>query len=82
MAAITKFYRGHTKTKTGIWRDLAVRKRKTEVEAHVGATLARAERHGIRTPLSRRLLALIGELETGRRVMAWENLDELVALRP
>ena len=46
MAAITKFYRGHTKTKTGIWRDLAVRKRKTEVEAHVGATLARAERHG------------------------------------
>lgn len=81
MVAISKFYRSHTKTKTGIWRDLAVRKRKTEVEAHVGATLARAERHGIRTPLSRRLLALIGELETGRRVMAWENLDELVALR-
>jgi 2-dehydropantoate 2-reductase len=82
MAAISTFYRGHTKTKTGIWRDLAVRKRKTEVEAHVGATLARAERHGVRMPLSRRLLALIGELETGRRVMAWENLDELVALRP
>ena len=82
MAAISKFYRGHTKTKTGIWRDLAVRKRKTEVEAHVGATLARAERHGIRIPLTRRLLALIGELETGRRAMAWENLDELVALRP
>jgi ketopantoate reductase len=52
------------------------------VEAHVGATLARAERHGVRMPLSRRLLALIGELETGRRVMAWENLDELVALGP
>jgi 2-dehydropantoate 2-reductase len=82
MAAITTFYRGHTKTKTGIWRDLAVRKRKTEVEAHVGATLARAERHGVPMPLSRRLLALIGELETGRRVMAWENLDELVALGP
>ena len=81
MAAISKFYRGHTKTKTGIWRDLAVRKRKTEVEAHLGATLARAARHGIRAPLSRRLLALIGELETGRRAMAWENLDELVALR-
>jgi 2-dehydropantoate 2-reductase len=79
MAAISKFYRGHTKTKTGIWRDLAVRKRKTEVEAHVGATLERAERHGLRTPLSRRLLALIGELETGRRAMAWANLDDLVA---
>jgi 2-dehydropantoate 2-reductase len=81
MAAISKFYRGHTKTKTGIWRDLAVRKRKTEVEAHVGATLERGARHGIRAPLSRRLLALIGELETGRRVMAWENLDDLVALK-
>jgi 2-dehydropantoate 2-reductase len=82
MAAIAKHYRAHTKTKTGIWRDLAVRKRKTEVHAHFGATLARAERLGIPMPLTRRLLALIGELEDGRRAMAWENLDELVALSP
>ncbi len=80
MAAIAKHYRAHTKTKTGIWRDLAVRKRKTEVHAHFGATLVRAERLGIPMPLTRRLLALIGELEDGRRAMAWENLDELVAL--
>jgi 2-dehydropantoate 2-reductase len=77
MRAIVRFYRGHTKTKTGIWRDLAVRKRKTEVEAHLGATLERAARHGIGMPLTRRLLAMIGELETGRRRMAWANLDEL-----
>ena len=82
MTAISVFYRGHTKTKTGIWRDLVVRKRKTEVEAHLGATLERAGRHGIRTPLIRRLLALIGEIETGRRVMGWENLDEMVGVRP
>jgi 2-dehydropantoate 2-reductase len=80
MAAISAFYRGHTKTKTGIWRDLVVRKRKTEVEAHLGATLARAERHGVRTPLTRRLLALIGEIEAGRRGMGWANLDELVGV--
>jgi 2-dehydropantoate 2-reductase len=80
MAAITRFYRGHTKTKTGIWRDLAVRKRKTEVEAHLGATLTLAERHGLAMPRTRRLLQLIGELETGRRAMAWENLDDLVRL--
>jgi 2-dehydropantoate 2-reductase len=77
MSAIVRHYRAHTKTKTGIWRDLAVRKRKTEVEAHLGGTLARAERLGLALPLTRRLLALIGDLETGRRVMAWENLDEL-----
>ena len=73
MAAISRFYRGHTKTKTGIWRDLVVRKRKTEVEAHLGATLERAERHGLRLPLTRRLLALIGEIETGRRAMGWDE---------
>ena len=82
MAAISKFYRGHTKTKTGIWRDLVVRKRKTEVEAHLGATLERADATASGIPLTRRLLALIGELETGRRAMAWENLDDLVGVRP
>jgi 2-dehydropantoate 2-reductase len=82
MAAVAAFYRAHTKTKTGIWRDLVVRKRKTEVEAHLGATLERARRHGIATPLTRRLLALIGEIETGRRPMAWSNLDELVRVGP
>lgn len=82
MAAIATFYRAHTKTKTGIWRDLAVRKRKTEVEAHLGATLERGERHGLAAPLTRRLLELIGELETGQRPMAWANLDELVRLSP
>jgi len=31
-------------------------------------------------PLTERLIAMIEELETGRRQMAWANLDELVAL--
>lgn len=81
MTAIAAFYRAHTKTKTGIWRDLVVRKRKTEVEAHLGATLERAGRHGIRMPLTRSLLEMIGEIETGQRPMGWQNLDELVGVR-
>jgi 2-dehydropantoate 2-reductase len=80
MTAISTFYRGHTKTKTGIWRDLVVRKRKTEVEAHLGATLERAARHGLTLPLTHRLLELIGEIEAGRRPMVWANLDELVGV--
>lgn len=80
MAAIATHYRAHTKTKTGIWRDLAVRKRKTEVGAHLGATLAKAATLGQPAPLTRRLLELISDIEDGRRAMAWENLDELVAL--
>ncbi len=77
MAAIATHYRAATKTKTGIWRDLAVRKRKTEVGAMLGATVAKASVYGLAMPLTTRLIALIEELETGRRHMAWANLDEL-----
>jgi 2-dehydropantoate 2-reductase len=80
MASIAAHYRAATKTKTGIWRDLAVRKRKTEVGALLGATVARARSLGLAMPLTERLIAMIEELETGRRHMAWANLDELVAL--
>jgi 2-dehydropantoate 2-reductase len=82
MAMTAAHYRAHTKTKTGIWRDLAVRKRPTEVGAFFGVTLARAGAHGIPAPLTRRLGELIADLETGRRGMSWANLDELVALTP
>jgi 2-dehydropantoate 2-reductase len=82
MTSIATHYRAATKTKTGIWRDLAVRKRKTEVGAMLGATVARAKSHGLATPLTERLIALIEDLETGRRQMSWANLDELVAITP
>ena len=80
MAAIAAHYRAHTKTKTGIWRDLAVRRRKTEVGALLGATVAKGRALGIAMPLTERLIAVIEELETGRRVMSWDNIDELVKL--
>ncbi len=80
MAMVSQFYRQHTKVKTGIWRDLAVRKRKTEVDGQIGLVAARGAQLGIATPLTDRLVALIHELEDGVRPMAWENLDELVAL--
>jgi len=78
MGSIAAHYRAATKTKTGIWRDLAVRKRKTEVGALLGATVAKARSYGVAMPLTTRLIAMIEELETGRRQMAWANLDELV----
>jgi 2-dehydropantoate 2-reductase len=69
----------HTKTKTGIWRDLAVRRRKTEVGALLGATVTKARTLGVAMPLTERLIAMIEDLELGRRVMSWSNIDELVA---
>jgi len=32
-------------------------------------------------PLTERLIAMIEDLETGRRVMSWANVDELVSVR-
>jgi 2-dehydropantoate 2-reductase len=80
LAGIATYYRAATKTKTRIWRGLAVRKRKTEVGALLGATVARARTFGLAMPLTERLIALIEELEAGRRPLAWANLDEQVAV--
>jgi 2-dehydropantoate 2-reductase len=80
MSVIAEHYRAHTKTKTGIWRDLAVRRRRTEVGALLGATVAKADKQGLAMPLTERLIAIIGDLETGRRAMSWQNVNELVAL--
>jgi 2-dehydropantoate 2-reductase len=80
MSAIAAHYRAHTKTKTGIWRDLAVRKRKTEVDGQLGMLVAKGETFGIDMPLTRRLSELIRDLEEGRRQMDWANLEPLAAL--
>ena len=63
--------------RTGIWIDLAVRKRKTEAEPQLGKLIAEATRRGVAMPLTRAVFELITEMETGRRTFAWENLDEV-----
>ena len=80
MSAIATHYRAHTKTKTGIWRDLAVRRRKTEVDGQLGVLVEKGEALGIAMPLTRRLMELIRDLEEGRRVMDWANLEPLAAI--
>jgi 2-dehydropantoate 2-reductase len=69
------------KTKSGIWRDLAVRRRKTEVDQHIVLVAEIGAGHGLPMPLTRALVTMIHDLEDGRRVMSWDNIDELDALR-
>ena len=66
------------KTHSGIWRDLAVRKRKTEVDPQIGiiATLGRAA--GIATPAIEMLVELIHAVEDGNRPMSPDTLNILV----
>ncbi len=69
--------RRSTKSHSGIWRDLAIRKRKTEVVAQLGPIVAAGARHGVATPLTIKLIAMMQEIEAGQRVLAMANLDEL-----
>lgn len=65
------------KLHTGFWRDLAVRKRKTEVDSQLAPIQAAARRHGLRTPIVDRLQALIADIEAGRRQIGIELAEEL-----
>ena len=65
------------KVKSGIWRDLAVRRRRTEVDVQIGLVVEAAREHGLATPLNDRLVTMIHDLEEGRRAMSRANLDEL-----
>ncbi len=64
---MAEHYRHSAKTRSGIWRDLAVRKRKTEVETLLGPVIAAGKKHGVATPTVERLAAMIAEMESGKR---------------
>jgi 2-dehydropantoate 2-reductase len=69
--------RRSTKSHSGIWRDLAVRKRKTEAEAQLGPIIKVGQKNDIATPLTARLMAMVLEIEAGDRRLGIENLKEL-----
>jgi 2-dehydropantoate 2-reductase len=74
--------RRSAKTHSGIWRDLAVRKRPTEVDAQLGIVATLGKVAGVATPLTDRLVELIHEIENGSRPQSLETLDALTLRRP
>ncbi len=78
--ALVEFNRKSLKAKSGVWRDLAVRKRKTEVETVVSELRARATRHGLSIPLVEAVGRQIVEIENGARHMSSDNVRELAVL--
>jgi 2-dehydropantoate 2-reductase len=75
---LVSFNRASAKSHSGVWRDLAVRRRKTEVDAQIAPIAEIGSRLGVDTPLVRRLVDLVRDVESGRRPQAWETLDALV----
>jgi 2-dehydropantoate 2-reductase len=77
VAAMVAFNATSAKTHSGIWRDLAVRKRRTEVDVQIAPIGEIGARHGIDCRMTRKLVEMIHEVEQGRREMVDENLLEL-----
>ncbi len=67
---LAAFNRSSAKSYSGIYRDLAVRHRRTEIEATL---------RDIDGPIFRRVADVIRDIEQGRRVCSVQNLDELAA---
>jgi 2-dehydropantoate 2-reductase len=82
LAALAAYNRGTGKPRSGIWRDLAVRRRQTDVAAQLAPVQDAARRHGIPTPLIDRLVALIRAVEAGERAIGAALADELGTLVP
>jgi 2-dehydropantoate 2-reductase len=75
--AVADRFGGRPKQYTGIWRDLAVRKRPTEVPWLTGELVRRANDRGIPAPINTRLVELIAAIERGERELGWENVGQL-----
>lgn len=61
----------------GIWRDLKIKRRKTEVDMQVAVVVDKGRELGIPTPVNEAVLATIHEIEAGQRDMAWSNLADI-----
>jgi 2-dehydropantoate 2-reductase len=79
IARLAEFNRHTAKTHSGIYRDLAVRKRKTEIDPQIGIIARLGREAGVATPAINRLVELIHDIEEGRRPMAFETFAELIA---
>ena len=70
-----------TKPHSGMWRDLAIHKRGTEVGALLTPIVDLGTRYDVPTPLLRGVVGMIAEIENGCRLQSDGNLLELLGRR-
>jgi 2-dehydropantoate 2-reductase len=80
--ALVAHNRRSAKSHSGVWRDLAVRKRPTEVDAQLGIVVTLGRQAGVPTPLIARLVELIHEIERGVRAQSLAALYALFTAAP
>ena len=80
IAALAEYTSHGAKTHSGIWRDFAVRKRKTEVDQQIAIIGVLGREAGIPTPAIDRLVTLIHDVEDGRRPLSFATFQELIEI--
>lgn len=68
---------GSAKGNSGIWRDIKVRRRKTETEFLTGDVVRLGRNHGLPMIINSQIAQMVKEIEEGQRTMSWENLRRL-----
>lgn len=77
LVSIGTSFENSGKPKSGVWRDLAVRKRKTEIDSLAGLIIKEGYKFGMEMKLTNKFVDMIHELEDGKRVMSTDNFDDL-----
>jgi 2-dehydropantoate 2-reductase len=75
---LAEFNRFTVKTHSGVWRDLSIRHRKTEIDQQIGIISELAQEVGQKTPMIDTLVQLIHDIEDGRRPQSYETLEVLI----
>jgi 2-dehydropantoate 2-reductase len=69
------------KQRSGIWRDIMVRRRRTEVDEQLGLVVRHGADAGLPLPLTRQVIDRIHDLEEQRAAPSWSHLEELERIR-
>lgn len=66
-----------TKTRSGVWRDIAIHHRPTEATGRYAEVIVAARDANVPTPHLDALIDVLRKIETGRQIMSEENFEEI-----
>ncbi len=74
-----RYWGAHDNARTGVWRDLAIHKRPTEIDGQIEAVVRLAQEAGVAVPLLRELCDVVHAIERGERGLSRTALDTIAA---
>jgi 2-dehydropantoate 2-reductase len=78
IAILSQRRRNGAKQHSGFWRDLAVRKRRTEIDPLMGVVAELGKQAGAKTPAIEILISLVHDVEDGRRALSLDTFNVLL----